>query len=258
MPYTLALHELVQLCERLLGWDETDTLRLLVGSSPASVAGARSLAALRDRVAARPDLVDALRDGAADPVAALHAVDPDVADELRRLAARARVAPDELRPRLARDHRTTRRGNPAAPPRRRRAPDGDVAAQAEAAALAQLAEADHGGFVAALEQARRVYPVREENSVLTDELPCGILRRWVLEAGLRLVGRGRLARVDDAVFCTADELADALRGGTEELEPSSRVDGASRRGPEPIPVRPSSASSTSCRTFASSPRTDGA
>jgi rifampicin phosphotransferase len=218
MPYTLALHELVRLCERLLGWDETDTLRLLVGSSPASVAGARSLAALRDRVAARPDLVDALRGAAADPVAALHAVDPDVADELDAWLNAHAWRPTNYEP-----------GSPAVIERpgvvtrlllHDNAPlDGDVAARAEAAALAQLAEADRGRFVAALEQARRVYPVREENVVLTDNLPCGILRRWVLEAGLRLVGRGRLARVDDAVFCTAAELADALRGGTDELEP---------------------------------------
>ena len=44
--------------------------------------------------------------------------------------------------------------------------------------------------------------------MLTDNVPCGILRRWVLEAGVRLVRRGRLPRVDDAVYCTAEELAD--------------------------------------------------
>ena len=118
MPYTLALHDLVQLCQRLLGWGETDTLRLLVGSSPASVAGARSLDALRDRVAARPELAEALRDAAADPVAALDAVDPDVANELDAWL-NAYVAPDELRARLARGHRTSRRGDPLAPARRR-------------------------------------------------------------------------------------------------------------------------------------------
>ena len=218
MPYTLALHDLVELCERLLGWDETDTLRLLVGSSPASVAGARALDALRRRVAARPDLVDALRDGAADPVAALRAVDPDVAGELDAWLHAHAWRPTNYDP-----------GSPAIIERPGvvtrlllhddARPDGDVAARAEAAALAQLADADRGRFVAALEHARRVYPVREENVVLTDNVPSGILRRWVLEAGARLVRRGRLARVDDAVFCTADELADALQGGTEELEP---------------------------------------
>lgn len=217
MPYTLALHELVQLCKGLLGWDENDTLRLLVGSSPASVAGARSLDALRARVAARPELVDALRDAAADPVAALRPVDPDVADELDAWLNAHAWRPTNYEP-----------GSPAVIERpgvvtrlllHDDAPvDGEVAAQAEAAALAQLVDADRGPFAAALEQARRIYPIREENVVLTDNVPCGILRRWVLEAGRRLVGRGRLPRVDDAVFCTADELAEAFRGGTEDLE----------------------------------------
>jgi rifampicin phosphotransferase len=217
MPYTLALHELVQLCGRLLGWDETDTLRLLVGSSPASVAGARSLDALRDRVASRPELVDALRDAAADPVAALRSVDPDVADELDAWLNAHAWRPTNYDP-----------GSPAVIERPGvvtrlllhddASKGSDVAARAEAAALAQLAEADRVRFVAVLEQARRVYPVREENVVLTDNVPCGILRRWVLEAGRRLVGRGLLARVDDAVFCTADELVDAVRGGSEGLD----------------------------------------
>ncbi len=186
MPYTLALHELVQLCDRLLSWDETDTLRLLVGSSPASVAGARSLADIRVRVLARPDLVDALRAAAADPVAALQTVDPDIADELDAWLNAHGWRPTNYEP-----------GSPAVIERPGvvtrlllhddAPPDGDVAAGAEAAALKKLAGADRSVFVAALEQARRAYPVREENVVLTDNLPCGILRRWVLEAGLRLV-----------------------------------------------------------------------
>lgn len=225
MPYTLALHDLVQLCQRLLGWGETDTLRLLVGSSPASVAGARSLDALRDRVAARPELAEALRDAAADPVATLDAVDPDVANELDAWLNAHAWRPTNYEP-----------GSPAVIERpgvvtrlllHDDAPiDDSVAAQAEAEALAQLADDDRGRFLAALEQARRIYPIREENVVLTDNVPCGILRRWVLEAGRRLVRSGPLGRVDDAVFCTAEELAAALQGGTGSLEP--RV--ARRRG----------------------------
>ena len=211
-----------------------------------------------DRVVARPELVDALRDGAADPVAALDAVDPDVADELDAWLNAHAWRPTNYEP-----------GSPAVIERpgvvtrlllHDDVPiDDSVAAQAEAEALAQLADDDRGPFLAALEQARRIYPVREENVVLTDNVPCGILRRWVLEAGRRLVGGGRLGRVDDAVFCTAEELAEALQGGTEALEPlvaqSAR---ASSHGPAPIPVRPSSASSTKCPTSATSLHTDGA
>ena len=97
--------------------------------------------------------------------------------------------------------------------------DATVAADAEASALDRLNGADRARFAAALQRARRAYPVREENVALTDNVPCGILRRWVLEAGVRLVGRGRLPRVDDAVYCTADELVAALSGGDDALAP---------------------------------------
>ncbi len=56
---------------------------------------------------------------------------------------------------------------------------------------------------------------------LTDNVPCGILRRWVLEAGERLVGRGQLPRVADAVYCTAEELAQALSGRGEDVAPAA-------------------------------------
>ena len=225
IPYTLAVHDLVTTCEQLLGWEAHETLRLLAGCSPASVAGARDLEAIRARVAARPDIADALAAAPADPVSALRVVDPEVSDALRAwLHAHA--------------WRTTNYdpGSPAIIERPGivtrlilqsdgRA-DGSVAADAEASALGRLEGADRDRFAAALVAARCAYPVREENVVLTDNVPCGILRRWVLEAGERLVRRGRLPRIDDAVYCTADELAETLLGGREELGPLA----ARRRG----------------------------
>lgn len=216
MPYTLAVHGLVATCEQLLGWDAAKTLQLLVGYSPASVAGMRELEAVRARVADDPALVDALQAAPSDPVTALRAVAPDVADELSAWMQ-------------AHGWRTTNYdpGSPAVierpgivtrlllnPGNRTEA---SVAADAEASALDRLTDADRARFASALDRARRAYPVREENVVLTDNVPCGILRRWVLEAGVRLVRRGRLPRVDDVVYCTADELQLALRGGDDDL-----------------------------------------
>ena len=66
-------------------------------------------------------------------------------------------------------------------------------------------------FDAALAYAERVYPLREDNVLLTDQLPTGLLRRVALEAGRRLAGQGLLGRVEDAVMLTADELHEALR-----------------------------------------------
>jgi hypothetical protein len=134
MPYTLALYDLVVTCRELLGWDEHHTMRLLVGCSPASVAGTRALEAISDRVAQLPELADALRATPAAPVAALHTVAPDLADQLdpgstHTGGARPTTTPD--RPRSSNDpvwshacssttrHRPTTRSPPG--PKRRHA-----------------------------------------------------------------------------------------------------------------------------------------
>lgn len=218
VPYTLAVHDLVTTCEQLLGWDSPTTLRLLIGYSPASIAGTRSLEAIRARVLADPTQVEALEATPADPVTALHDVAPEVADALSdwmhkhgwrttnydpgsaAIIERPGVVTRLL---LSRGERT----------------QASVADDAEAAARERLTGNECSRFADALARARRAYPLREENVVLTDNVPCGILRRWVLEAGARLVRRGLLMRVDDAVYCTADELASALRGTGDDLAP---------------------------------------
>ena len=220
MPYTLAVHDLVRTCEDLLGWDAATTLQLLVGYSPASVAGMRDLETIHERVAARPELTDALAASPTDPVTALRPIDPVLADEVAAWLHGHGWRTTNYDPGSAaiieRPGIVTRL---LLQPSDRA--EATVAADAEASALDRLNGADRARFAADLHRARRAYPVREENVVLTDNVPCGILRRWVLEAGVRLVGRGRLPRVDDAVYCTADELVSALRGGADELTPAA-------------------------------------
>lgn len=85
--------------------------------------------------------------------------------------------------------------------------------QLVAEARAQLSEpAGRERFDRALAYAERVYPLREDNVLLTDHLTVGLLRRVALEAGRRLVERGLLARHTDAVMLTADELRQAVMG----------------------------------------------
>ena len=78
-------------------------------------------------------------------------------------------------------------------------------------ARAQLTGPARQRFDAALAYAERVYPLREDNVLLTNQLPTGLFRRVALEAGRRLVSLGRLGRAEDAVMLTADELREALR-----------------------------------------------
>ena len=258
MPYTLALHDLVQLCERLLGWDETDTLRLLVGSSPASVAGARSLDALRHRVVARPELVDALRDGAADPVAALDAVDPDVADELDAWLNAHAWRPTNYEP-----------GSPAVIER-----PGVVTRLLlhDDAPIDDSVAARGRGRGAGATGRRRPWPVPRRPRTGSAGLPHPRgERRADRQRPVRhpapLGARGRSSPRRTAVGWGESTTPSSaprrswptlFRAAPKPWSPASPVGAASRRGPAPIPVRPSSASSTRCPTSATSLRTDGA
>jgi pyruvate,water dikinase len=91
-----------------------------------------------------------------------------------------------------------------------RAVDAARAAALEEARAKLSDAASRGRFEKALAYAELVYPVREDNVLLTDQLPTGLLRRTALEAGRRLTARGHLARATDAVLLTADELRGAV------------------------------------------------
>jgi len=228
VPYVLALYDFFTACEQLLGWTESEAAELLTGSSPASVAGTRSLNELRSEIASRPELRAALQAAPADPVTALDAIDRNVAERLRfwlQSHAWRTTNYDPGSPVIAERPGIVSRLLLQEQVR----PDVGVV-DAETRALTTLegrSKADRDRFNKALTIARRAYPIREENVVLTDNTPCGILRRWVLEAGHRLVHKGDLARVEDAVFCTADELVAAM-GGIPETPLETHV--ARRRG----------------------------
>lgn len=51
--------------------------------------------------------------------------------------------------------------------------------------------------------------------LLTDQLPTSLVRRVALEAGRRLATKGLLARADDAVMLTAEELRHSLGTGRD-------------------------------------------
>lgn len=184
---------------------------------------------LRRQIASRPELSEALRDAPADPVAALRTIDRLAADELYSWLQTHAWRATNYDP-----------GSPAIAERpgvvtrlllhEEQHADEDAASDAETLAHTALdgrSDADRDRFVTALATARRAYPLREENVALTVNIPCGILRRWVLEAGRRLVQRAELSRVEDVVFCTADELAASLRGDID-VELASPI--ARRRG----------------------------
>ena len=214
VPHTVGLHELAVACEELLGWGLQKTIGLLQGLSNTSTASTDELAALARRASHRSATRQLLLDRTPDILKRLDDIDPPVAQELRQflqfwglrpigpeagcptVADQPQLVADLIADLLSDDE-----------PR-------DLSAARLALieeARAQLAGLARERFDAALAYAERVYPLREDNVLLTDQLPTGLLRRVALEAGRRLVSVGCLGRAEDAVMLTADELREALR-----------------------------------------------
>jgi pyruvate,water dikinase len=214
IPNAVGLYELFLACRDLLGWDLQKTVGLLQGLSTGSTVPADALAGIARRGAARATTREVLLARRPDVLARLDEVDPSVAAELRQylqfwglrplgpepgcpsVAERPQLVADLLADALdsseSHDFAAARRA---------------IADQARA----RLTGDARRRFDDALAYAERVYPLREDNVVLTDHLPVGLLRRVALEAGRRLVALGLLRQREDAVMLTSDELRHALR-----------------------------------------------
>jgi len=214
IPHTVGLYELAVACEELLGWDLQKTIGLLQGLSNASTASTDELAAIARRAGQRIATRELLEARTPDILKRLDDIDPPVAEELRqylRFWGLRPIGPEAGcptvadQPHLVADLMADLLND-----------DGQRDLSTARVALVEEARTRLTGsarqrFDAALAYAERVYPLREDNVLLTDQLPTGLLRRVALEAGGRLVGQGLLGRVEDAVILTADELHEAIR-----------------------------------------------
>ena len=216
------LAELVFTAEELIGWPEERTFQLLTGLSVMSTRPAHRLAAIARQVAGEPA---ALRLFAARPpsLEEVRAAAPAVADAIEAQIAEfgSRALSYEIaEPSLAELPDLTMRLL-ADQVRRGYDPDAETAALARAraaalaearAALAGRSDRDRERFERALVRAQRAYPVREDNEFSTNSVPLALLRRAVLEHGVRLVDRGVLAQRDDVFWLTLPQTAAALVG----------------------------------------------
>ncbi len=100
-------------------------------------------------------------------------------------------------------------------------------------------------FERALAYAEVVYPMRDDNVLYTEGLPCGLVRRVLLEIGKRLALAGTIGAAVDVAFFEAGELRAALPAGASLAERIRRRKserawvlahpGPSRVGPAPVP-----------------------
>ena len=238
VPYLMGVRPFVEHAGELLGWTTSEALALLDGLSDTSSAPTRDLQEVAAVIRSRPEAAAAVAGWSGEPLAdvlaalagvgagdaaagivshferfggRVTAFDPGrptiderpglVLGVLRDLVA-AGTGPDDLAETLA---------------RRRADAEAGMAAAADARGLSPE---DRGRLRDALDDARRVWPVREDNLLYTDALPSGLVRRAMLEIGRRLVASGALQRADDACWLELDEVRALLGDGS--------VDGAER------------------------------
>lgn len=232
MPYVQGLHALHRLVGDALGWDDGRIAGMLAGHSPATREPADAMEAVRRRVAGVPGALDAVEAQPHDPVGALEAVDPALADALRHWMHEhgwAAINYDAGRPTIAERPATVASLLLAEPD------DDESTAEQAADAIAVEARAalhadQRGAFDEALAVARRVQPLREDNTIVAGDRPFALLRRWMLEVARRLEDRGVLGAAADAPHLTQDELRDALTGRLGRAEVATLVQ--RRRGEE--------------------------
>jgi pyruvate,water dikinase len=243
VPYLMSVRPFVELAEQTLGWSTSEALSLLDGLSDTSSAPTRHLRTVAATISARPESRRVMADWAGEPLddvlASLHSIgatdavaaivshfdqfgcrvtafDPGrptiderpglVLGVLRDLVADG-TGPDELAAQLS---------------HRRAVAEADMESAAE---TRKLSPQQRQRLQDALADARRVWPVREDNLAYTDALPAGLVRRAMLEIGRRLVASGVLQRADDACWLELDEVRQLLGGGDlhGDEDPAERV-----------------------------------
>ncbi len=214
-PYFFALYELAEVCRQHLGWDESRSLTLLQGLSSASSAPSVALAELAARLRTGPTR-QVLQDAAPDWLEKLKQADAraatDVLAYLDTWGLRS-MNYDPGSPTLAEQPAVFAGLLRDALSNESDAKDLEAARQrAIAEARGSLSDSVREHFEEVLKRAERIYPVREDNVMLADNLPGGLLRRLGLEYGRRLVARHSFDADTDAMLLSLAELRANLEG----------------------------------------------
>ncbi len=228
VPYFVFLHEFATTMESSLGWTFDQSVALL--DSPAS-RPTSDLDPIRSALAADDEARTALLANPSDPVGAIGSVHPALAIRLKEWIDRNgwRTSGYDA-------------GSPALIERpglitrllvsSHEAPAASTVETELSRALEGMAAEDRENVEKALELARWIYPMREDNVIIVDNLPSGLARRWLLEAGTRLRQRDLIARRDDAAHLEANEIVDALTDTDDASSPSRLRDIVAKRRSE--------------------------
>jgi pyruvate,water dikinase len=214
IPYAVGVAELVFGCQEMLGWRTDKALELLSGLSPTSSGPAKAMDELASLLSTNANALDVFRQCELDR---LRVVAPDVWEALSRYRNKWGWRPFNYEP-----------GSPMLAERSgllvrqvldrmeaaRRDPDACILRKSRMLeARSKLKDEQcRMRFDALLETATRVYPLREDNVLLTDNLPSGLIRHVLLEAGRRLCRKGQIIGFEDAAWLCEKELRDALCG----------------------------------------------
>lgn len=228
MPLAQRMYELHRLVGDELGWDDPTIATMLSGHSPATRAAAEAMAVLRERIRETDGATAALQAQPGRPVAALEALDPDLGRDLTEWISEhgwSLVNYDAGVPVLAERPTLVTRLILADPT----SVDHRGADQIAARAREALPASRRVAFDRVLADARAVYPLREDNTIIVGDRPLALLRRAMLEAGQRLNARGDIPSPDDAAYLYVEELREPL-GRDAAVDLTDRV--ALRRGEE--------------------------
>ncbi len=214
-------------CQELLGWNESQMMRMFCGLSEMSSAPVRALAALAQYAQSQHGLVQDITSGVPLPEL-LHRY-PDFAqkfnDYMRAFGCRA-IRYELAFPTVAETPETILRLL-TEQLQRNYSPDDDSRFlkkqrrnQLTLAGniLKKKTEADRIRFKKVLSRAEKAYPLREEHGFYDRDVPLALLRYALIEAGNRLVERGHVNKMNDVFFLSYDELIETLKSGSSIRE----------------------------------------
>lgn len=232
----IGIYGLVKACSELFGWGDANTLEMLRGLSRRSTEPSRRLAGLASMAAARPAVRALLDDITPQTVARVAAVDPEFAaafEDYRRRFGLSVLSRDPIDPslgerpelllRLVANQLTTEFDPAVVDAENRRSREAVI--EEARRRLEGRRHGDRERFEAALSQAERAYPIREDNIFYTLFSPDGLLRRAALEVGRRLVSRSQVDTSDDVFVLTYAELRDAFEGTADQRRLVERREG---------------------------------